>query len=100
MSRHNAERLEQAVVASDTIHKGSGNSRSSRINGTKLTLAAKAEFGAWGQGVAWSKDGKTLLAQSMADKSIDVFSVRRQGAQKDRQHQSMAARRFFAPPFD
>jgi two-component system OmpR family response regulator len=24
--------------------------------------------------VAWSKDGKTLLAQSMADKSIDVFS--------------------------
>ena len=24
--------------------------------------------------MAWSKDGKTLLAQSMADKSIDVFS--------------------------
>lgn len=45
-----------------------------RINGTKLTLAAKAECGAWGQGVVWSKDGKTLLAQSMADKSIDVFS--------------------------
>jgi DNA-binding beta-propeller fold protein YncE len=45
-----------------------------RIDGTKLTLAAQAEFGAWGQGVAWSKDSKTLLAQSMADKSIDVFS--------------------------
>jgi DNA-binding beta-propeller fold protein YncE len=45
-----------------------------RINGTKLTLAATAESGAWGQGVVWSKDGKTLLAQSMADKSIDVFS--------------------------
>ena len=24
--------------------------------------------------MVWSKDGKTLLAQSMADKSIDVFS--------------------------
>ena len=54
-------------------HKGSALSIF-RINGTKLTLAAKAEFGAWGQGVAWSKDSKTLLAQSMADKSIDVFS--------------------------
>jgi DNA-binding beta-propeller fold protein YncE len=54
-------------------HKGSVLSIF-RINGTKLTLAAKAEFGAWGQGVVWSKDGKTLLAQSMADKSIDVFS--------------------------
>ena len=54
-------------------HKGSVLSIF-RINGTKLTLAAKAECGAWGQGVVWSKDGKTLLAQSMADKSLDVFS--------------------------
>ena len=45
-----------------------------RINGTKLTLAAKGEFGAWAQGVVWSKDSKTLLAQSMKDKSLDVFS--------------------------
>ena len=54
-------------------HKGSALSVF-RIFGTKLTLAAKAECGAWGQGVVWSKDGKTLLAQSMAEKSIDVFS--------------------------
>ena len=54
-------------------HKGSVLSIF-RINGTKLTLAAKGEFGAWAQGVVWSKDGKTLLAQSMKDKSIDVFS--------------------------
>lgn len=44
------------------------------VKGTKLTLAALAEFGGWGQGVVWSKDGKTLLAQSMTDKSLDVFS--------------------------
>ena len=45
-----------------------------RVNGTNLTLVARAEFGGWGQGVVWSKDGKTLLAQSMLDKSLDVFS--------------------------
>ncbi len=45
-----------------------------RVNGTNLTLAARAEFGGWGQGVVWSKDGKTLLAQSMLDKALDVFS--------------------------
>ena len=55
------------------FHKGSVLSVF-KIDGTKLTLAAKAECGAWGQGVVWSKDGKTLLAQSMAAKSIDVFA--------------------------
>ena len=44
------------------------------VKGTKLTLVASGEFGGWGQGVAWSKDGKTLLAQSMAEKSIDIFA--------------------------
>jgi len=44
------------------------------VKGNKLKLVASGEFGGWGQGVAWSKDGKTLLAQSMADKSIDVFA--------------------------
>jgi hypothetical protein len=44
------------------------------VKGNKLTLVASGEFGGWGQGVVWSKDGKTLLAQSMADKSIDVFA--------------------------
>jgi DNA-binding beta-propeller fold protein YncE len=44
-----------------------------RINGTKLTFAAEAKVGGWGQGIAWSKDGKTLLAQSMLNRSIDVL---------------------------
>lgn len=43
------------------------------IEGTKLSLAASAEFGGWGQGVVWSKDGRTLLAGSMTDKAVDVF---------------------------
>ena len=72
-------------------HKGSVLSIF-RINSTKLTLAAKAEFGAWGQGVVWSEDGKTLLAQSMADKSIDVFSFDGKALEKDRQYQGQRRR--------
>ena len=45
-----------------------------RIQGTKLTLAGEAKVGGWGQGVIWSKDGKTLLAQSMLNKTLDVLS--------------------------
>ena len=45
-----------------------------RVDGDKLTLAAQAKVGGWGQGVVWSKDGKTLLAQSMLDKALDVLS--------------------------
>ena len=45
-----------------------------RIDGTKLALVAQAKVGGWDQGVAWSRDGKTLLAQSMLDKALDVLS--------------------------
>jgi DNA-binding beta-propeller fold protein YncE len=45
-----------------------------RIDGTKLTLAAQAKVGGWGQGVVWSRDGKTLLAQGMLTKALDVLS--------------------------
>ncbi|MBI4365877.1 MAG: YncE family protein [Deltaproteobacteria bacterium] len=44
------------------------------INGTKLTLVAEAKVGGWGQGVVWSKDGKTLLHQSMMEKALEVIS--------------------------
>ena len=45
-----------------------------RVEGGKLTLVAAAKVGGWGQGVVWSRDGKTLLAQSMLDKALDVLS--------------------------
>ena len=45
-----------------------------RVEGGKLTLAAEAKVGGWGRGVVWSKDGKTLLAQSMLDQALDVLS--------------------------
>jgi len=44
------------------------------VNGTELTKVAEAKTGKWGQGVAWSRDGKTLLAQSMTDNALAVLS--------------------------
>jgi DNA-binding beta-propeller fold protein YncE len=35
---------------------------------------AEAKIGKWSQGVAWSRDGKTLLAQNMVEQSISVLS--------------------------
>src|SRR5262249_28307645 len=44
------------------------------VKGTDLTRVAEAKIGKWSQGVAWSRDGKTLLAQNMAENSISVLS--------------------------
>ena len=35
---------------------------------------AEAKVGGWGQGIAWSKDGKTLLFQAMLNKELQVLS--------------------------
>ncbi len=45
-----------------------------RINGTKLTFVTEAKLGHWQQGVVWSRDGKTLLVQSMLEKELEVLS--------------------------
>lgn len=44
------------------------------VNGTELTKVAEAKIGKWNQGVVWSRDGKTLLAQNMVENSISVLS--------------------------
>jgi DNA-binding beta-propeller fold protein YncE len=44
------------------------------VDGTTLTKVAEVKIGQWPQGVAWSHDGKTLLAQSMVDNALAVVS--------------------------
>jgi DNA-binding beta-propeller fold protein YncE len=44
------------------------------VSGTTLTKVAEARIGKWNQGIAWSRDGKTLLAQNMVEKSLSVLS--------------------------
>jgi hypothetical protein len=34
----------------------------------------EVKIGQWPQGVAWSRDGKTLLAQSMVDNALAIVS--------------------------
>lgn len=44
------------------------------VNGTTLTKVDEVKIGQWPQGVVWSRDGKTLLAQSMVDNALAVVS--------------------------
>jgi DNA-binding beta-propeller fold protein YncE len=44
------------------------------VNGTDLAKVAEAKIGRWNQGVVWSRDGKTLLAQNMFENSLSVLS--------------------------
>jgi DNA-binding beta-propeller fold protein YncE len=44
------------------------------VNGTDLTKVGEAKIGKWNQGVVWSRDGKTLLAQNMVENSLSVVS--------------------------
>jgi DNA-binding beta-propeller fold protein YncE len=44
------------------------------VNGTDLTKVAEARVGKWNQGVVWSRDGKTLLAQNMAESALSILS--------------------------
>jgi len=44
-----------------------------RVAGHTLTPVAEAPVGHWCQGVAWSKDGRTLLVQCMIEKEIAAF---------------------------
>jgi len=45
-----------------------------RVNGMTLSKVAEAKVGRWSQGVAWSRNGRTLLAQNMVENSLSVLS--------------------------
>jgi len=44
-----------------------------RVDGTSLTQVAEAPAGRWCQGLAWSRDARTLLVQCAADNQIEVY---------------------------
>jgi DNA-binding beta-propeller fold protein YncE len=43
------------------------------VDGKSLQEVAEAPIGRWSQGVAFSKDGRTILVGSMIDHALDVF---------------------------
>ena len=44
-----------------------------KLDGGKLTKVSEAPIGAWSQGAAFSKDGKTLVVGNMIQKNMQVF---------------------------
>lgn len=46
-----------------------------RLNRGSLTRVADAAVGAWPQGAVFSADGRSLLVQSMSERSIAVFAI-------------------------
>ena len=44
-----------------------------RVDGARMTLAAETRSAAWGQGAAWTDDGRAILLQSGIDKTIEVY---------------------------
>jgi DNA-binding beta-propeller fold protein YncE len=43
------------------------------VDGATLTLLATGPIGRWVEGIAWSRDGRTLLVQNDRDRTISVF---------------------------
>jgi sugar lactone lactonase YvrE len=43
------------------------------VQGATLKKLAEAPVGGWAEAIAFSRDGKTLLVQSMQERQIDVF---------------------------
>jgi len=44
------------------------------VDGTTLSKVADAKIGKWNQGVVWSRDGKTFLAQNMVEQTLSILS--------------------------
>jgi len=44
-----------------------------RVNGAQMTQVAESRTGGWGQGAAWSDDGRVLLLQGAIAKEIEVY---------------------------
>ncbi len=61
-----------ARVATDPL-RGRAQLVMLRIENGRLREVARAPVGVWAQGVAFSRDGRTILVQNMADRNISVF---------------------------
>jgi DNA-binding beta-propeller fold protein YncE len=51
-----------------------------RVTGTSLTRVSEREIGGWPQGAVFSADSRSLLVGSMAERSVQVFRVGRDGS--------------------
>jgi DNA-binding beta-propeller fold protein YncE len=59
--------------ASNPFHHDKGLVGLYAVEGQTLRLVAQAPVGAWAEAVAFSRDGQTVLVQSMQDRTVEIF---------------------------
>ncbi len=59
--------------ASDPFHHDRAVLTLFAVQGAQLQKVAEAPLGPWAEGLAFSRDGQTILVQSMADRTIEVL---------------------------
>ena len=64
-----------AKAKGSPFYKPAGKLALLRIEGNKLVRGPEAAIGTWSQGVAFSRDGKTILVQNMVEKEIQVMRL-------------------------
>jgi DNA-binding beta-propeller fold protein YncE len=64
-----------AKVKGSPFYKPAGKLAILRIEGNKLVRGPEAPIGTWSQGVAFTRDGKTILVQNMVEKEIQVMRL-------------------------
>ena len=63
--------------------RGPGQLKLLRIENGRLRLVSTARIGTWAQGVAFSRDGRTLLAGNMVEQNLQVLRVNNTGQLTD-----------------
>ncbi len=61
------------LVPSNPLYHEHGVVQIFALSDKTLSLVATGQIGRWTEGIAWSRDGKTLLVQSDRDRTISVF---------------------------
>ncbi len=65
--------LGSTFVPTSPFYHAQGSVQIFAVDGQALKPVATAPVGRWAEGVAWSRDGKTLLVQNDRDRTISVF---------------------------
>ena len=60
-------------VAASPLFHNHGNLQIFAVDGARLTPVASAPVERWAEGVAWSRDGRTILVQNDFERTISVF---------------------------
>jgi DNA-binding beta-propeller fold protein YncE len=63
-----------SLARSSPFHHDRGKLVLLRVTGTALAKVAEAPIGGWSQGVAFSADGRTILAGNMVERDVQVFA--------------------------